>query len=274
MKFTKMHGCGNDYIYIDCTKIDLENKEEFAKKYSDRHKGIGSDGFICICNSNVADFKMKMYNSDGSEGDMCGNGIRCVTKYVRDHNLTDKKELKIETNSGIKNVKIMEEKDKISIVEVDMGEYSTNAYDIPVIHLGDSVIEKQIDFLNKKINITCISMGNPHTIIFVDDIISFPLETFGPLLETYSIFPNKSNIEIVHIINDEEIEMRVWERGSGETMACGTGACACVVASYLTNKTKNKVMVHLLGGDLKIEIKPNKKVYMVGEAETIYEGEI
>lgn len=275
MQFTKMHGCGNDYIYVDCTKYDLEDKSEFARIYSDRHKGIGADGLICICNSETADFRMKMYNADGSEGDMCGNGIRCVGKYVRDKKLTDKTTITVETNSGIKTLRIISEADRESWLQVDMGRAVFEADRIPVASgLGHEVIDKRLSLFGREWNITCVNTGNPHCVIFQEELTDELVNTFGPQFEKASIFPNRANIEFVKVLNDKEIEMRVWERGSGETMACGTGACASAAASFVNHKTGANVTVHLRGGDLKIEIDDLMNVRMTGPAETVYEGTV
>ncbi|CRZ34880.1 diaminopimelate epimerase [Herbinix hemicellulosilytica] len=276
MKFTKMQGCGNDYVYIDCTKTQvLGDVADLAVKISDRHFGVGSDGLILIKPSENADFFMDMYNSDGSRGKMCGNGIRCVGKFVYDKGLTDKTELKIETLSGIKNLKLSVENGKVDLVTVDMGSPDLKPENIPVITDKNVMINEPIIVGDKEYNVTCISMGNPHAVVFVDDTDNFPIETVGPLFEKHKIFPDRVNTEFVQVIDRNHIKMRVWERGSGETLACGTGACASVVASVINGLTDNEVKVSLLGGDLHIKYDKDKNmVYMTGPAVTVFEGEI
>lgn len=280
LEFTKMQGIGNDYVYIDCTKKELEKPEKISQIVSNRHFGIGSDGLILILNSKIADFKMEIYNADGSQAEMCGNGIRCVAKFVYDKGLTDKTKIKIETLAGIKELELNVENGKVKTVKVDMGEPILEAEKIPV-YIDEkmkaegitptSVIKNlKLEAYNQNFIFTCVSMGNPHAITFIDDV-----KKFGSVFEVAKAFPKKSNIEFVEIIDKENINMRVWERGSGETMACGTGSCASVVACILNNKTSNKVKVHLLGGELYIEWnKENNHIYMTGPAEIVFEGKI
>lgn len=276
MKFTKMQGIGNDYVYVDCTKENkIENPAELSKKVSNRHFGIGSDGLILIENSNVADFKMAIYNADGSQAEMCGNGIRCVAKFVFDKGLTNKENITIETLAGIKQLKLSTENGKVKKVRVDMGEPILEAKKIPVISDKNPVIDLQLQAADKTFTATCVSMGNPHAITFVNNVEEFEVEKYGKILEIKKEFPKHSNIEFVELIDKNNIKMRVWERGSGETLACGTGSCASVVACILNNKTERKVNVHLLGGTLEIEWnKQNNHVYMEGPAEIVFEGEI
>lgn len=285
LEFTKMQGIGNDYVYIDCTKKELEKPEKISQIVSDRHFGIGSDGLILILNSKVADFKMEIYNADGSQAEMCGNGIRCVAKFVYDKGLTDKTKLKIETLAGIKELELNVENGKVKTVKVDMGEPILEAEKIPVYIdekmkaegvMPTSVIKNlKLEAYNQNFTFTCVSMGNPHAITFIDNVEKFDVKKFGSVFEVAKAFPKKSNIEFVEIIDKENINMRVWERGSGETMACGTGSCASVVACILNNKTSNKVKVHLLGGELYIEWnKENNHIYMTGPAEIVFEGKI
>lgn len=276
MKFTKMQGIGNDYVYVDCTKENkIENPAELSKKVSNRHFGIGSDGLILIENSNVADFKMAIYNADGSQAEMCGNGIRCVAKFVFDKGLINKENITIETLAGIKQLKLSTENGKVKKVRVDMGEPILEAKKIPVISDKNPVIDLQLQAADKTFTATCVSMGNPHTITFVNNVEEFDVEKYGKILEIKKEFPKHSNIEFVELIDKNNIKMRVWERGSGETLACGTGSCASVVACILNNKTERKVNVHLLGGTLEIEWnKQNNHVYMEGPAEIVFEGEI
>lgn len=275
MKFTKMQGCGNDYVYVDCTKTLIDNIRETAIKVSDRHFGIGSDGLILIRPSDKADFMMDMYNNDGSSGKMCGNGIRCVAKYVYDYGLTDKTSLKIETLSGIKDLKITVEDGKVTSVTVDMGTPVTQADAVPVITDKDELINEPVEIDGKVYNITCISMGNPHAVVFAEDIDKLKLEHIGPMFENHPMFPERVNTEFIQVLDRKHIKMRVWERGSGETLACGTGACASVVACILNGLTDNEVCVTLRGGDLIIRYdEKDNRVYMTGPAVTVFEGEI
>ena len=273
MKFTKMHGCGNDYVYVDCTKAMLKNPSAAAQAVSDRHFGVGGDGLILICPSETADFRMAMYNADGSEGAMCGNGIRCVAKYVYDKGLTDKKRITVETKAGIKTLDLTVEEGKVSLVKVDMGLPNCNSEAIPVVGLGDFVVGRSVNVAGRDWTMTCVSMGNPHAVVWVDSM-NLPLEELGPQFEHHPMFPDRVNTEFVQILNDHEINMRVWERGSGETLACGTGACASVAATYLNRRTGSSVLVHLRGGDLMIEIGDDGHIYMTGPATTVFEGEI
>ncbi len=282
IKFTKMEGLGNDYVYIDCTKQDIENKQDLAKFVSDRHFGIGSDGLILIKNSSLADFKMQMFNSDGTEAEMCGNGIRCVGKFVYDKGLTDKTNLKIETLAGIKILQLNIENNKVKTVKVDMGEPILESKLIPAQNGKIFTSKENINFykvninVNEKLNeLTCVSMGNPHAIEFMDDIKNLEIEKYGPIIEKDDHFPNKINVEFIEIVNENNIKMRVWERGSGETLACGTGACASVVASVLNGYINRNVTVELLGGNLEIEWnKQDNHIYMTGPAKTVFEGEL
>lgn len=276
MKFTKMHGCGNDYVYVDCTNEMIENPSEVSKYVSDRHFGIGSDGLILICSSETADFRMAMYNADGSEGAMCGNGIRCVAKYVYDKGLTDKKNISIETKSGIKELELTVEDGKVSLVKVNMGAPILKAKDIPVDVDTEKCIDSDINVDGKDYKITCVSMGNPHAVTFIDeDVKIFPIEKIGPKFENHPMFPDRVNTEFVQVLNRHEVNMRVWERGSGETLACGTGTCATVVACVLNGLTDDEVTVHLLGGDLFIKYdRENDTVWMTGPAVIAFEGTI
>lgn len=275
MKFTKMHGIGNDYVYVDGTKEKVENRAELAVRLSNRNFGIGSDGLIFINDSDVADFEMEMYNADGSRSEMCGNGIRCVGKFVYDHGLTDKKEITVETLAGIKILKFRIENGKVKTVEVDMGEPVLKAKDVPVISEQEEAVMEDIIVDGVTYQMTCVSMGNPHAVMFVEDVKNFPLETIGPEFEFHERFPRRVNAEFVRVIDREHIEMRVWERGSGETMACGTGACAVAVAAIKNGFVNDRVTIHLLGGDLEIFWDREKnRVFMTGPAEISFEGEI
>lgn len=275
MKFTKMHGCGNDYVYVDCTKNSIDHIPETAIKVSDRHFGIGADGLILIKTSETADFTMDMYNNDGSRGKMCGNGIRCVAKYVYDNGLTNKKRIKIETLSGIKELDLTVENGKVTYVTVDMGTPITKPSLIPVISEKEIIVKEPINIEGQSYEITCVSMGNPHAVVFASEVKNLPLDRIGPLFEHNMIFPERINTEFVRVIDRSHIEMRVWERGSGETLACGTGSCASVVACVLNDLTDNNVTVTLLGGELKIFYDKDKnKVFMTGPAEKVFDGEI
>ena len=268
INFTKMHGIGNDFVVIDCRNINLGDIKALAEKLCDRRFGIGADQLLLLHDSDKADFRMEIFNADGSEVEMCGNGIRCFAKYLTTHGLTDKTKLEIETLGGIIRPSVRED-----LVEVNMGKPILEGREIPV-NLDGRVVSKPLEILDKTFDITCVSMGNPHCVIFVDDVESFPLTKYGPLIERHELFPNKINVEFVEIMNDREIRMRVWERGSGETLACGTGACASAVASVLNNRAHRRVTVHLAGGDLDILWGEDETVYMTGAAEEVFEGVI
>ena len=275
IKFTKMHGLGNDYVYIDAIHQKIENESSLAQFVSNRHFGVGSDGLILICESKIADFKMRMYNSDGSEAEMCGNGIRCVGKFVYDKGLTNKTELKIETLAGIKSLVLTVENGKVKKVRVDMGEPILEPDKIPVISSENPVKSLQLKALDKEFKFTCVSMGNPHAITIVDGVDNFDVKKYGEILEVDKAFPKKVNVEFIEILDEKTVKMRVWERGTGETLACGTGACAVAVACNLNGLTKNSVTVQLLGGELEIEWnKQDNHVYMTGTAVTVFEGEL
>ena len=276
MKFTKMHGCGNDYVYVNCFEETIENPNETAKFVSDRHFGIGSDGMICIHPSDKADFRMAMYNSDGTEGAMCGNGVRCIAKYVYDYGLTDKTTITIETKGGIKELDFTVEDGKVTWVNVDMEAPVLEADKIPVIYDEEKkVIDKPVIVDGREYRITCVSMGNPHGVVFVDSVDDLDIEKLGPMFEHHPMFPDRVNTEFIQVVDDHTIRMRVWERGAGETLACGTGACASAYASYLNKKTGKKVLVHLLGGDLQIEYDEEKHtIFMKGPATKVFDGEI
>lgn len=294
MKFTKMHGIANDYVYVNCFEENVPDKAGFARMVSHRHIGIGSDGAIFICPSEVADCEMQMYNADGSRSEMCGNGIRCVAKYVYDNEIVDKTDMTIASMGAIKHVKIeagdeeanpitgvihsrRADKKAAKMIMVDMGEPILVPDRIPVI-LSDNdnlCINKEIYVDRSTYNMTCVSMGNPHAVIFVDKLNDLPLETLGPQFENHTCFPNRTNTEFVKVEDRENVRMRVWERGAGETLACGTGACAVAVACILNGLTEDAVNVHLLGGDLNIKWdRIANRVYMNGPATTVYEGEI
>ena len=276
LKFTKMHGLGNDYVYMDAINQKIENRSELAKKVSNRHFGIGSDGLILICKSDVADFRMQMFNSDGTEAEMCGNGIRCVGKFVYDKGLTDKEEVTIETLAGIKKLKFTIKDGKVEKVRVNMGKPILEAKRIPVESNLNPVKDLKIKAEDREFNFTCVSMGNPHAITFIkDNLKDFDVTKYGKKIEIDTVFPNKTNVEFINIVDKNNIKMRVWERGAGETLACGTGACASVVASYINGYTSRNVCVELLGGKLEIEWnEKDSNIYMTGSATTVFEGEI
>ncbi len=246
MKFTKMHGLGNDYVYIDAIHQKVENESSLAQIISDRHFGVGSDGLILICESNVADFKMRMFNSDGSEAEMCGNGIRCVGKFVYDKGLTDKTEITIETLAGIKTLQLNIKGGKVETARVDMGEPILTPKKIPVMSNEEPVQNLKVAAQDKEFTFCCVSMGNPHAITVVEDVENFNVAKYGSVLEVAPVFPNKTNVEFVQIIDKEHIKMRVWERGAGETLACGTGACGTAVACNLKKLTNRHVFIELL----------------------------
>ena len=275
MKFTKMQGLGNDYVYVNCFKETIENPPEMAKKVSNRNFGIGSDGLIMINPSDVADFEMEMYNADGSRSEMCGNGIRCVGKYVYDYGLTEKEHISVETLAGIKYLDLTVEDGKVKLVKVDMGNPELVPANIPIVADGNRVIDEPINVNGTEYRMTGVSMGNPHAVVYVEDVKGLDIETIGPAFENHERFPNRVNTEFVKVLDRNTVEMRVWERGSGETMACGTGACAVAVACILNGFTEDKVTVKLLGGDLQIEWdKEADKIYMTGPAEVSFDGEI
>ena len=273
IRFTKMHGAGNDYIYINAINSCPANLPELSNEMSDRHKGVGSDGVVLIMPSDKADFRMRMFNADGSEGEMCGNASRCVAKYVYDKGLTSKRKITLETFAGIKVLEITKVVDeKVREVKVDMGEPSFAPENIPT-KSNCEVIDIPISTSLGTLNLTAVGTGNPHGVVIMDSVSDLDIDSIGPEIQNNELFPRKANIEFVRIINRNEIEMRVYERGSGETMACGTGACASVVATSRLGLTDRRATVHLKGGDLQIHWAENNHVYMTGEAATVFEGE-
>lgn len=273
MKFTKMQGLGNDYVYVNCLEEKVENAPEVAIQVSDRHFGIGSDGLILINPSKVADFEMEMYNADGSRSEMCGNGIRCVAKYVYDYGLTDKTQISIETLGGIKYLDLTVENGKVKLVKVDMGRPVLKPAEIPVVADGDMAVDEPIIAGGKEYRMTAVSMGNPHAVVYVDDVKNLEIEKIGPLFENHERFPRRVNAEFVKVLDRKTVEMRVWERGAAETLACGTGACAVAVACILNGLTETEVTVKLLGGDLQIQWDREKDtVFMTGPAEVVFDG--
>ncbi|HEY8515206.1 MAG TPA: diaminopimelate epimerase [Candidatus Binatia bacterium] len=277
MPFTKMHGIGNDYVYVDAFAHQVPDPARVARLVSPRRTGIGSDGLILICPSSVADARMEMYNADGSRGEMCGNGIRCVAKYVYDHGIARKPELKIETDAGVKTLKLDVRDGRVASVTVDMGEPILDGASIPVRAEG-RVIDAPFEVDGTSYRITCVSMGNPHCVLFVDDTASAPVTTLGPRIETDPFFPKRVNVEFVQLLDpapSARLRMRVWERGSGETAACGTGACAVAVAAHLTERAPRRVEIELLGGNLQIEWRESDgHVYMTGPATEVFSGEV
>lgn len=275
MKFTKMHGIGNDYVYVNCFEESVKNPAEVSKFVSDRHFGIGSDGLILISPSAIADFRMNIYNADGSQAEMCGNGIRCVAKYVYDYGLADKTEISVETLAGIKYLRLQVENGKVANVEVNMGAPILEPKEIPVAVEESPVVNVPVEVKGKIYHMTCVSMGNPHAIIFMNNVKDLDIAAIGPYFENHTVFPKRTNTEFVEVLDRNTVNMRVWERGSDETLACGTGACATTVACILNDKTENEVTVHLLGGDLKIRWdREANQVYMTGPATVVFDGEI
>ncbi|MFA4052798.1 MAG: diaminopimelate epimerase [Duncaniella muris] len=268
-----MHGIGNDYIYINCMESVPDRLPELAEEMSDRHFGVGGDGIVLICPSDKADFRMRMFNNDGSEARMCGNASRCIAKYVHDHKLTDKTCISLETLSGIKVLSLnMSPSGEVESVTVDMGEPELNAGLVPVRSTAEKMVEEPVATSCGEVRVTAVSMGNPHGVVFVDRIEDVPFETLGPELEKHSMWPDRANIEFLQIISPSEARMRVWERGTGETLACGTGACASAVAAALTGRCGREVTIHLRGGDLYIRWANNGHVMMTGGATEVFEG--
>lgn len=274
MKFTKMHGCGNDYVYVNGFTEKVADKPKAVVTLSDRHFGIGSDGVIFINPSQQADFEMEMYNADGTRAEMCGNGIRCVGKYVYDHGMTDKTSITVESFGKVKYLDLTVENGKVVKVKVNMGKPELTANDVPVVSEHEQVIDEEIIVKGKTYRMTCVSMGNPHAVVFMDDVEHLAIEEIGPYFENHERFPNRTNTEFVQVIDDSHVKMRVWERGTGETLACGTGCCATAVACVLNRLTGAHVTVQVLGGEIEIywDQKENL-VYMTGPAVTVFEGE-
>jgi len=276
MKFTKMQGAGNDYVYVNCFAEQVENPEQLSIKVSNRNFGIGSDGLILIMPTANADVRMRMFNADGSESEMCGNGIRCVAKYAYDHGLVAKKEITAETGAGILTLQLFADgRNKVEKVRVNMGAPRLTRAEIPMLGDGpERVVSAPLNILHTTFQITCVSMGNPHCVIFVDDVANFQVEKYGPLIENHELFPRRTNVEFIQIISRTEVRQRTWERGAGETLACGTGASAVCVAGVLNGLTDNKIINHLSGGDLELEWAADGNVYMTGPAVEVFSGEI
>lgn len=277
LEFTKMQGCGNDYVYVNgfTQKIEYDKKPDIVRSLSDRHFGIGGDGVIFINPSEIADFEMEMWNADGTRSQMCGNGIRCVAKYVYDYNLTDKTSLTIESFGSIKYIDLTVEDGKVSLVRVNMGAPILEAKLVPVVSDNEQVLDEEIEVEGNTYKMTCVSMGNPHAIVFMDDVAGLEIEKVGPYFESHKRFPERTNTEFVRIIDKNTVEMRVWERGTGETLACGTGCCATTVSCILNGYTENKVTVKVLGGEILCEWDRAKNlVYMTGPAVTVFDGTV
>ena len=277
MKFTKMHGCGNDYIYVNgfTENIGTEDKPQLVRYLSDRHFGIGGDGVIFINPSTEADFEMEMYNADGSRAEMCGNGIRCVAKYVFDYGLTEQTDISIVSFGKTKYLTLTVEQGKVTKVRVNMGAPELIAKEVPVISENQIVVDEEIVVKDQTYHMTCVSMGNPHAVVFMDDVAQLEIEAIGPFFENHERFPRRTNTEFVRVIDRNHVEMRVWERGTGETLACGTGCCATVVACVLNDLTDCNVNVKVLGGSIDITWdREANLVYMTGPAETVFDGEI
>jgi len=273
MRFIKMHGIGNDYVYVDCFRDTVQEPEKLAVQISDRHSGVGGDGLILIMPSDQADVRMRIFNADGSEAQMCGNGIRCLAKYVYDSGINRKLELTVETLAGVLSLELFISSGMVEKVKVNMGMPRLRRQEIPMLGEGDRVVGEKLTAGDREFTATCLSMGNPHCVIDVDDVAKFPVTHYGPLLEHHSHFPQRTNVEWIEWLNRHEIRQRTWERGSGETLACGTGACAATVASILNGKTDRAVTVHLLGGDLEIEWGEDNYVYMTGPAVEAFRGD-
>jgi len=275
MKFSKMHGAGNDYVYVNCFVEDVSDRPALAVRVSDRHFGVGADGLICICPSDRADFKMDMYNADGSHGLMCGNGIRCVGKYVYDHGMTDKTVITVESGGAVKTLWLTVEDGRVSGARVNMGAPIMEPQRIPVDLPGERVLLAPVEIAGREWRITCVSMGNPHCVVFVEDVDSLELEKIGPAFEHHPLFPERVNTEFVQVLDENTLKMRVWERGSGETLACGTGACASLVAAVLAGKNAGRAKLLLRGGALEIEWdRAENTVYMSGPAVLVFDGEL
>lgn len=274
MKFTKMQGCGNDYVYINGFTEKIEDKPAFVRAVSDRHFGVGGDGAIFINPSEEADFEMEMYNADGTRAEMCGNGIRCVAKYVYDKGMTDKEQVSIVSFGNVKYVDLYVEDGLVSSVKVNMGAPILDAEKVPVKSTKSQSVDEPITVNGKEYRMTCVSMGNPHAVIFMEDIAKFDIVSIGPLFENHEVFPNRTNTEFVEVVDRTHVNMRVWERGTGETLACGTGCCATVVACVLNGLTEDKVTVRVLGGEIEIQWdREANLVYMTGPAVIVFEGE-
>jgi len=270
-RFTKMHGCGNDYVYVNAGSERIDDPSALARVISDRRFGIGSDGLILILTSDAADFRMRMFNPDGSEAH-CGNGLRCVAKFVYDHRMTDKSQLTIETLAGVLSVTLGVDDNYVTKVSANMGRPRLDRTEIPMEGAPGDVLDEPFSIDGETFSVTCLSMGNPHCVICVDDIESFPVATIGPRIENAGVFPERTNVEFVQVLSPTEVRQRTWERGAGETLACGTGASAVCVAGVLTGRTQEELLIHLAGGDLELSWKDRADVVLTGPAVTVYEG--
>ncbi len=275
MKFIKMQGAGNDYVYIDGFRETVTDPSALAVAMSDRHFGVGADGLILILPSQVADVRMRMFNADGSEAEMCGNGIRCVAKYAYDHRIVDQKDIRIETGAGILTLQLFtDDCDRVSRVRVNMGKPRLSRSEIPMAGAPEEqVVGAELRVLDRTFEITCVSMGNPHCVIFVDDVDEFPIEHYGPAIENHPLFPRRTNVEFVQLLSPTEVRQRTWERGAGETLACGTGASAVTVAAVLGGHTERRLLNHLRGGDLEMEWSKDGHIFMTGAAVQVFEGD-
>ena len=268
-----MHGCGNDYVYVNCMEKEVPNPGAVSEYVSHRRFGIGSDGLILIMPSDKADFRMRMFNADGTEAEMCGNAARCVGKYLYDHGMTDKTELTLETLAGVKRIYLTVAHGRVTSVKVDMGEPRLLPGDLPVLLPGDRVVAQPIEVCGHRFSMTCVSMGNPHAVIFLDDLQAYDLHAIGRAIEHHELFPRRTNVEFVKVLAPDVLQMRVWERGAGETLACGTGACASLVAAVLNDRSRRAATLRLVGGDLQIEWdETSNHVFMTGDAVTVFEG--
>lgn len=273
MKFVKMQGAGNDYVYVDCTEEEIDSPNAVARRISDRHFGVGADGLILVCSSDVADFRMRIFNADGSESQMCGNGMRCFGKFVYDNRLTQKENLRIETAAGIIKPDLFVENGRVEKVRVNMGRPRLQRSEIPMAGPDGNVIDEPLDVDGQTLRITAVSMGNPHVVIFVDDVENAPVASLGRKIENHPSFPERTNVHFVKVVSPREAHMRTWERGSGETLACGTGACATVVAGCLNEKLQAETAVRVRGGVLQVVWSDDENVYLTGPAATVFEGE-
>lgn len=274
MKFVKLEGCGNDYVVVNCFEETVSEPEKLAARISDRHFGIGSDGLILLERSSLADVGMRIFNPDGSEAEMCGNGIRCLAKLAHDSGVLRKSDLKVHTKAGIMNVELLTRDGRVTGARVNMGKPRLHRSEIPMLGDVSPVVDEPIEIGGEGFSVTCVSMGNPHCVIFEDNLDDVPLSEWGPMIEHCSLFPKRTNVEFVKVESRGEIRVRVWERGAGATLACGTGACACVVAGVLNKKTDRKVLCHLPGGDLEVEWAEHGSVYMAGPVREVYRGEL
>ncbi len=276
MRFTKMHGAGNDYVYVNAFEESVADPVELAIRVSHRHFGIGADGLILIKPHPTADAEMEMYNADGSRSEMCGNGLRCVAKFVFDHDIAPRKQLNLMTGAGLKQAEVVstDAEGKADLLSLEMGQPFLTPAEIPTTLPGEPPVLVPLEILDTTFEVTCVGMGNPHCIVYVEDVASFPVEKYGPLLENHEAFPRRTNVEFVQVVGPHEVIQRTWERGSGETWACGTGASAVCVAGVLTGKTQGDLLIHLLGGDLQLSWQPGESVRLTGGAVEVFSGEI